>query len=112
MLSVEGRAGDFVKIGGESVDLKRLDRILSELAGDDAAIFAVPDERLGQVIHLATVVEPSFVDAFNDRVHPFERIRKVHRVESIPRSPLGKLLRAQLTQALNCRGAAKEDSQG
>jgi o-succinylbenzoate---CoA ligase len=107
-LRVEGRAGDFVKIGGESVDLKRLDRILHELAGDDAAIFAAPDDRLGQVIHLATTVEPSFVDAFNDRVHPFERIREVHRVESIPRSPLGKLLRAKL----DCRGAAKEDSQG
>jgi o-succinylbenzoate---CoA ligase len=107
-LRVEGRAGDFVKIGGESVDLKRLDRILHELAGNDAAIFAAPDDRLGHVIHLATTVEPSFVDAFNDRVHPFERIREVHRVESIPRSPLGKLLRAKL----DCRGAAKEDSQG
>ena len=99
-LRVDGRAGDFVKIGGESVDLKRLDRILHELAGDDAAIVAVADERLGQVIHLATTIEPSFVDAFNDRVYPFERIREVHRIESIPRSALGKLLRAQLAQAL------------
>jgi O-succinylbenzoic acid--CoA ligase len=85
-----------VKIGGESVDLKRLDRILYELAGDDAAIVAMPDERLGFVIHLATTIEPPFVGAFNDRVHPFERIRAVHRVDSIPRSPLGKLLRAEL----------------
>ena len=99
-LRVFGRAGDFVKIGGESADLKRLDRILHELAGDDAAIVAVADERLGHVIHLATTNEPSFVDAFNERVHPFERIREVHRVESIPRSPLGKLLRAQLAQAI------------
>jgi O-succinylbenzoic acid--CoA ligase len=99
-LRVFGRAGDFVKIGGESVDLKRLDRIVQELAGDDAAIVAVPDERLGHVIHLATAIEPTFVDAFNERVHPFERIREVHRVASIPRSPLGKLLRAQLAQAL------------
>jgi O-succinylbenzoic acid--CoA ligase len=99
-LKVFGRAGDFVKIGGESVDLKRLDRILHELAGDDAAIIAVADQRLGHVIHLATAIDPSFIDAFNERVHPFERIREVHRVASIPRSPLGKLLRAQLTQAL------------
>jgi O-succinylbenzoic acid--CoA ligase len=100
-LRVFGRAGDFVKIGGESVDLKRLDRILYELAGNDAAIVAVADERLGHVIQLATVIEPSFVDAFNERVHPFERIRAVHCVESIPRSPLGKLLRAKLAQSLN-----------
>jgi O-succinylbenzoic acid--CoA ligase len=100
-LKVFGRAGDFVKIGGESVDLKRLDRIVKELAGDDAAIVAVPDDRLGHVIHLATTIEPTFVDAFNERVHPFERIREVHRIASIPRSPLGKLLRAELAQALH-----------
>ncbi len=99
-LTVDGRAGDFIKIGGESVDLKRLDRILHELAGDDAAIVAMPDERLGHVIHLATTIEPTFVDAFNSRVHPFERIRAIHRVDEIPRSPLGKLLRAELAGTL------------
>ena len=111
-LRVAGRASDFVKIGGESVDLKRLDHILFELAGDDAAIVAVADERLGHVIHLATTIDRSFADAFNERVHPFERIREVHRVGSIPRSPLGKLLRAQLTQEIARRGAAKEGSEG
>ncbi|HEV7570069.1 MAG TPA: AMP-binding protein [Thermoanaerobaculia bacterium] len=99
-LRVIGRAGDFVKIGGESVDLKRLDRILYALAGNDAAIVAVADERLGHVIHLATAIEPSFAGAFNERVHPFERIRAVHRVKAIPRSPLGKLLRAKLLHEL------------
>jgi O-succinylbenzoic acid--CoA ligase len=99
-LRVFGRAGDFVKIGGESVDLKRLDRIIHELAGDEAAVVAVADERLGHVIHLVTAIEPSFVDAFNERVHPFEKIRAVHRVEAIPRSPLGKVLRAQLVRML------------
>jgi O-succinylbenzoic acid--CoA ligase len=99
-LRVDGRVGDFVKIGGESVDLKRLDRILHELAGDDAAIVAMPDERLGHVIHLATTVEPTFVDVFNARVHPFERIRAIHRVDAIPRSPLGKLLRGELISSL------------
>jgi O-succinylbenzoic acid--CoA ligase len=99
-LRVDGRERDFVKIGGESVDLKCLDRILHELAGDDAAIVAVPDARLGHVIHVATTIEASFVDAFNERVHPFERIRGVHRVDAIPRSALGKLLRTQLAEML------------
>jgi O-succinylbenzoic acid--CoA ligase len=99
-LTVQGRASDFVKIGGESVDLNRLDRILHDLAGDDAAIVAVPDARLGHVIHLATTIDASFADAFNERVHPFERIREVHRVNVIPRSALGKLLRAELMKAV------------
>ena len=98
-----GRAGSFVKIGGESVDLSRLDAILDSVRDSiDAAILAVPDDRLGFVIHLATAsedVEP-IVDAFNARVLPFERIRAVRRVREIPRSPLGKLLRARLAAEL------------
>jgi O-succinylbenzoic acid--CoA ligase len=100
-LRIHGRASDFIKIGGESVDLGRLDRILRDLAGEAAAIVAMPDERLGCVIHLASTIDAdALVDAFNARVHPFERIRAVHRVDTIPRSPLGKLLRAKLASML------------
>lgn len=102
-LIVEGRQGDFIKVGGESVDLSRLDAILASIAGPDAAIVAVPDPRLGHVIHLA-VAHPIDADtvaaAYDARVHPFERARRVHRVAEIPRSPLGKLIRARLLQAL------------
>ena len=102
-LEVEGRRGDFVKIGGESVDLGRLDAILAAVAGEHAAVIAVPDERLGRVIALA--VDEAFeaeqvVAAFNERVHPFERARQVHRVSQIPRSSLGKLLRGKLERML------------
>lgn len=98
-----GRAGAFVKIGGESVDLARLDAILDSIrAATEAAIVAVPDDRLGHVIHLATTTSEAggIVEAFNARVLPFERIRSVRRVSAIPRSPLGKLLRAKLNAEL------------
>lgn len=102
VVSIEGRGGDFIKIGGESVDLARLDAVLASIAGPDAAVVAVPDGRLGHVIHLA--VNDSFdgdIGAmFNARVHPFERARAVYRVAEIPRSPLGKLLRARLLELL------------
>jgi o-succinylbenzoate---CoA ligase len=99
---VRGRAGDFVKIGGESVDLNRLDAIIRYIAGDAAAVVAVADERLGRVIHLAaTGPAEAIVEAFNAQVLPFERIRRVHQVAVIPRSPLGKLLRAELERLLN-----------
>jgi o-succinylbenzoate---CoA ligase len=103
VLTISGRRGDFVKIGGESVDLSRLDAILNAVAGPHAAVVAVPDERLGHVIHLA--VDPNadadtVTSAFTERVHPFERPRRVHRVLEIPRSPLGKLLRTRLLESL------------
>jgi O-succinylbenzoic acid--CoA ligase len=98
MVNVRGRAGEFIKIGGESVDLKRLDRIADDAArrcGGDAGVVAVPDERLGHVIHLA-VTAKGIAAEFDARVLPFERARVVHRVKTIPRSALGKILRAQL----------------
>jgi O-succinylbenzoic acid--CoA ligase len=95
-LRVEGRRGDFVKIGGESVDLSRLDRILADL-GADAAAVAFPDERLGHVIALAIASgDDSIVEAFNARVFPFERARRVLRVPEIPRTPLGKIMRNRI----------------
>lgn len=99
-LTITGRPPDFVKIGGESVDLRRLDRILASIT-PDAALFAAPDERLGHVIHLAvTRDDPRAIDEFNARVLPFERARAVHRVDEIPRSPLGKLLRRELEKRI------------
>lgn len=97
VLRVEGRAADFVKIGGESVDLSRLDRILAEL-GADAAVIAVADERLGHVIALAVASgdADAIAATFNERVLPFERARSIRRVPAIPRTPLGKIMRRLL----------------
>lgn len=96
-LRVTGRRGDFVKIGGESVDLSRLDRILAGIA-NDAAVFAIPDDRLGHVIGLAvTAGDPDEVAArFNELVLPFERARRSVLVSVIPRTPLGKIVRSRL----------------
>lgn len=101
LLRIAGRTEEFVKIGGESVDLSRLDRILADISAD-AAVVAVPDERLGHVIHLV-VTRGDAVEttkAFNERVLPFERARDTHQVASIPRTPLGKLRRAELAAEL------------
>jgi O-succinylbenzoic acid--CoA ligase len=98
---VFGRGSDFVKIGGESVDLLRLDAIARSIAGDDVAVVAIPDERLGHIIHLAVTRDAIAIgDAFNARVAPFERAREVHLVDVIPRSALGKLLRRKLAEEL------------
>ncbi len=104
-LRIEGRSGDVVKVGGELVNLKRLDEILRDVLRDvrdiDAALIAVPDERLGHVIHVAVTSELGMlIEEFDRRVAPFERVRAVHRVDSIPRSPLGKLLRKKLEESL------------
>lgn len=103
-LSILGRSQDFVKIGGEGVLVSRLEERLENLrlqlsCSFDAAILAVPDQRLGSVLVLLTTASGPEVEKllsdFNESVFPFERIRRFYSVSEIPRSSLGKLLRAQ-----------------
>ncbi len=139
-LTVFGRGSDFVKVGGESVDMRKLEDQLDALVLSkersatadtrDLALLAAPDERLGMVIHFvyadptlvageavnfypidaqAGAVPSSILDiviAFNQAVTPFERIRRLHAVAKIPRSPLGKLLRADALALVGLQGMA------
>lgn len=110
------RGTNFVKIGGESVDLQRLEKILEEEIHKgqftfDVALIALPDERLGHQIHLAVAsssidLASKLVENFRQKVLPFEAIRKIHLVDAIPRSPLGKVLKEELRRLLS----ASEDS--
>jgi O-succinylbenzoic acid--CoA ligase len=110
ILHLRGRASDMVKIGGEKVDIGWLERCWQQCVGlclnrIDTALLAYEDPRLGYVIHLAVIGGVSseidlWVEQFNQKVMPFERIRHVHYVDAIPRSALNKLLRGQLLQQL------------
>lgn len=113
-LIIEGRASDFVKIGGEGVVVARLEERLEQLKlarhfSGDAALLAARDSRLGAAIVLLTSAAPATVEplvtAFNEAVAPFERIRSVHHVGEIPRSPLGKLLRGAALQLVGLQPA-------
>ena len=110
-IALMGRAEGFVKIGGESTHLPRLEENLQKVAaqvwsGDltrtsRVALCAVDDQRLGK--HILLVAErgvgplEEVVTQFNASVLPFERIRDVKEVAEIPRSTLGKPLIAKLT---------------
>lgn len=102
-LQILGRNDNFIKIGGESVDVLRLEKILEELKlslslDQDSVILPVKDDRLGHVIHLASTNRnmDQLVSSFNARVMPYEKIRAVRHVSCIPRSPLNKVLKNKL----------------
>lgn len=65
-----------------------------------------PSKRLGCEIHLITTLsgKNEFIsqlqENFNHEVLPFERIREVKYISTIPRSDLGKVLWAQLKRDL------------
>ena len=105
-LQILGRIDDFIKVGGELVSLPRLEDIFNQLQLDadscvETTLVAFPDERLGHQIHLtATSDVENLVKDFNKRVLPFEQVRKIHYIPSLPRSPLGKILRKELMALL------------
>lgn len=108
-LKIFGRQGNFVKIGGESVDIDRLQHLFEALklnAGvtTDAVLIAVPEERLGHVVHLAVAgviadLQP-LIDQFQNCVLPFERIRKTHALPFLPRTSINKLCKADLLKSI------------
>jgi acyl-coenzyme A synthetase/AMP-(fatty) acid ligase len=71
----------------------------------DAAVVGAPDDEAGE-IPVAFVVmrgETSDVELMAwvaERVAPHKRIRRIERVDAIPRSPAGKILRRELRARL------------
>jgi O-succinylbenzoic acid--CoA ligase len=106
VVTILGRAGGLIKIGGENVDVDRLEANFQQLKDQlgvdiDATLVPVPDERLGFTIHLAAVQGDDssleqLIQRFNAIVLPFERIRGCRFVSHLPRSPLGKIIRSAL----------------
>lgn len=116
-LTILGRSQDFIKIGGEGVVVSRLEARLEELKlkmglANDFALLAASDPRLGAIIVLLSDASSesvqSLIEAFNESVMPFEKIRSFHTVTSIPRSSLGKLLRREALALVGLQSLANE----
>ncbi len=111
-LELLGRAHDLIKIGGEKVEMSRLQQILEGVRAQclipaDCALVPMADERLENVIHLVTDLTLSLEQferlrtTFDAQVLPFEKIRQWHRVDQIPRTDLGKLKVQSCIELLN-----------
>lgn len=108
ILKIFGRGENFIKIGGEGIDVSFLEKRWEEVClklclSEDTALIDLADERLGRTIHLAKKGDEDLQDAialFNSKVLPNAKIRKIHHVPMIPRSPLGKLLKSELRKLI------------
>jgi O-succinylbenzoic acid--CoA ligase len=117
LVEVLGRASESVKVLGELVSLTALEERAWQWAereqlrgpeGFDLAVVALPHERLGFELVLAIVdasvpasrrenLEASLMSFCREALLPFERIQRMARVEVIPRTPLGKVRRHELS---------------
>lgn len=104
-LTFIGRMNDVVKISGENVSLAILEELFLNLSQtQDAALLAIPDDRLGhKIVLVAThaLKDPAlFVTEFNSKVMPYERIRETVLHNHLPRTALGKVQKGQLIAQL------------
>ena len=112
-LKFSGRDSDFIKISGEGVSLLGLQTILEEALGSmniqslkNFAICPIPDSRVGFQIYLAVAGEmpnsaiDDIIKKFNQHVLPYERIFGFKKIPLIPRSALGKVIKAQLLEMM------------
>jgi long-chain acyl-CoA synthetase len=101
-LVMTGRKQSFFDVGGHKVDLAEVEEILlGHPQVRDAAVVGVAVPRLGGVLKAVVVAEESsreadILDHCRRRLAAFKVPRFIEFRELLPRSPLGKLLRAEL----------------
>jgi fatty-acyl-CoA synthase len=107
-LEVVGRSRDLIISGGENIYPAEIENLLLEHeAIAEVAVVAMPDERWGETPVAAVVLRPgALADAgeilarLDGRLAAFKRPRRLCFVASLPKSALGKVLRADLARQL------------
>jgi fatty-acyl-CoA synthase len=101
-LHVEGRGDEMVVVGGENVYPIEVEEAISKLDGvNDVAVLGVEDEEYGQV--LAAFYEGSsdpdaIREACKEALASFKVPRRVEKVDSLPRTATGKVLKRDLLE--------------
>jgi long-chain acyl-CoA synthetase len=101
-LYITDRSSDMVLRGGVNVYPAEVEAVLQQHPDVvDCAVFGVPDERLGEELQaLVEVRRPVTPDALRDhcreRLADFKVPRYIDVVESLPRDPMGKVLKRHL----------------
>ena len=98
------RLKELIKYKGFQVPPAELEALLighPQIA--DAAVIGVPDEEAGElpkafVVAQEAVSDKEIIDYVARRVSPQKRVRLIERVEEIPKSPSGKILRRSLAE--------------
>lgn len=106
-LFLEGRRSDMIKTGAHRVNPEEIEEVVAELDGvREVAACGVPDDVLGQVVHLFVVGDAQVVDDQAIMRHCRRELamhklpRRVHRRASLPRTASGKIKRQQLVAEL------------
>jgi acyl-CoA synthetase (AMP-forming)/AMP-acid ligase II len=100
------RSKDMIVSGGENVSSTEVEEVLyRHPAVLEAAVFGIPDDRWGEVVHAVVVPRPEFADVGADEIIAFCRTyiagyklpkSVTLRTEPLPKSGPGKVLKREL----------------
>ena len=110
--TLTGRDADLVKVGGKRASLAMLNHELLAVDGVADGAFVVLDagpltSRLAALVVAPNVDAPSILAALRERVDAVFLPRPLHRVDAVPRNPLGKAPMEALRQRIAELSAAR-----
>ena len=100
-----GRAKELIKTGGENVYPAEVDAVFAAMPEvADAGCCGVPDRQWGEAVKAFVVLKPGHTltreeisARFKAQIAGYKRPRYIEFVDSLPRDPIGKLLRRELS---------------
>ncbi len=100
-----GRAKELIKTGGENVYPAEVDAVFAEMPEvADAGCCGVPDSKWGEAVKAFVVLQPGaeltreeITARFKGTIAGYKRPRYIEFVDQLPRDPIGKLLRRELS---------------
>jgi fatty-acyl-CoA synthase len=103
-----GRAKELIKTGGENVYPAEVDAVFAAMPEvADAGCCGVPDKQWGEAVKAFVVLKPGatltrgeITTRFKGQIAGYKRPRYIEFVDSLPRDPIGKLLRRELSARL------------
>ena len=105
---IEGRAGDLINRGGNKVFPEQVEEVLCLAPGvSAAAVVGVPDERLGEVpvaFVVGDATDEELVALCREHLVPYKVPVAFERVDELPRTEVGKVLRRELVDRSRRRG--------
>jgi 2-furoate---CoA ligase len=109
-LHVLGRVDDMIISGGENIHPLEVEDVLSKHPKvSEVAVVGLPDERWGDVVTAFVVpkdtsLTPEELDIYckeSNRLSNFKRPKRYIMVDSLPKSPVGKILRRKLRESFH-----------
>ncbi|MFN4038739.1 MAG: class I adenylate-forming enzyme family protein [Erythrobacter sp.] len=100
-----GRAKELIKTGGENVYPAEVDAVFAAMPEvADAGCCGVPDRQWGEAVKAFVVLKPGMdltreeiTRRFKGQIAGYKRPRYIEFVDQLPRDPIGKLLRRELS---------------